>query len=1076
MVKITTLRLKYLFFILFTLLLIFLFFPKDSLRADECECACACTCYSADTLGCNPTVFQGTCLEGCPWCPCNCPSTPCSGAKICEKCGGWQVASRCKVPRCEPASEKTNKGPKPQPCCEATIWSPQKPKCLACSECIDQPENPKYYDNPLCPLNPFQPEDEVCKKKDPKNIFLPVKLDWDDVEGWIEGGWRKPKSECVKRCDGERCIYSYPGGCEDWVDCRKNCKEKCLKKAESFNWDIGEPGTARERAEKEVAKEIEFRNFVPKCDRECEITKCDQKIEPNSGCGALCPFPERCHPDSEYLKSYIIEIKGEDGATMRAPQALKKIEILERENELLKTMFPEEEGPIKIIKNEEEVEKIKNEELAVSFYGAALEKSEFIPPTGGFFKSNRTYQWRVRACIRKYGSYKEYKTANGLTCGAWSDWWEFKTNPSPEPRLPYDVDWAGKKESKNIPKWEIRSLRWAEIDDKEFEDEKKEEGKRCRQWYYNINPEKTKKEKGSYSETLLSQSKKTEVESKEYCRENYCLTILSRKEKEGSSPQLYCRPLSHNVMLGYRYKPSEKYKCHPQLETKTTEGKKCKPTIVRPFPSGWPREKPYFPFPKFQNKKYDFFTKLTSYSWQSDTCVESSGEKCSDWSQKWQFSVADFLLKKPKLVSPPNDVKTPVGLPVTVAWSEIEGAMSYRYEVSGICSGKDCKVHSSDLTLDYPQLKLDTVYHWRVNPCWDYNAEKCQNNWSERFSFLTTGRPPKLEPLASPIPVTFKWEAVPGAKSYRFTLHPSSGPTVGTTIIEPIEARLAKQPTFTLDYPALLLNSEYTWRIETCARSGGGLCGKMSDPQVLKTLPLPSPIGLQPPDRSQFVVGEKNYYLSWASVPNAKFYKYRVEYVEKAPEETNNENCQLGIITYGGTFGRQTDKPESDFIPLKCLGKYKWQVRACLGGLCETEGEGSPWSAPITFSLVSAPSPPGGAKSLVPCGRRSDNPNTPWNEAEPCQIKHFFILLYNILDFFLTRLIPIILVILVAATGVIFYLSFGAEDTLVRIKSLWRAAGIGFLLIFFGWFLVDIILKILGYNTGIFGPWWQIKF
>src|SRR3989344_3648326 len=52
------------------------------------------------------------------------------------------------------------------------------PKCSCASgQCLSVPENPRYYDDPN---HSNQPE----KSKDPNNIFLPVKLDWDDVPEW----------------------------------------------------------------------------------------------------------------------------------------------------------------------------------------------------------------------------------------------------------------------------------------------------------------------------------------------------------------------------------------------------------------------------------------------------------------------------------------------------------------------------------------------------------------------------------------------------------------------------------------------------------------------------------------------------------------------------------------------------------------------------------------------------------------------------------------------------------------------------------------------------------------------------
>jgi len=115
-------------------------------------------------------------------------------------------------------------------------------------------------------------------------------------------------------------------------------------------------------------------------------------------------------------------------------------------------------------------------------------------------------------------------------------------------------------------------------------------------------------------------------------------------------------------------------------------------------------------------------------------------------------------------------------------------------------------------------------------------------------------------------------------------------------------------------------------------------------------------------------------------------------------------------------------------------------------------------------------------KGLVPCGRTSNNPDTDWDETERCQIKHLFILVYVIIDFFLWKVIPIILVLLTLASGAIFYFSLQAQnpEPLATVKSLWKAAGIGLAVVFLAWTAISLFLAIFDYQVGLFGPWWQI--
>ncbi|MBZ1348509.1 MAG: pilin [Candidatus Nealsonbacteria bacterium] len=67
-----------------------------------------------------------------------------------------------------------------QTCQNGQNWSRAKPSCQCAGQCLEVPKNPRYYNNPNYPKDPKNPEPSL----DPNNIFLPVKLDWDDVKGW----------------------------------------------------------------------------------------------------------------------------------------------------------------------------------------------------------------------------------------------------------------------------------------------------------------------------------------------------------------------------------------------------------------------------------------------------------------------------------------------------------------------------------------------------------------------------------------------------------------------------------------------------------------------------------------------------------------------------------------------------------------------------------------------------------------------------------------------------------------------------------------------------------------------------
>ena len=505
----------------------------------------------------------------------------------------------------------------------------------------------------------------------------------------------------------------------------------------------------------------------------------------------------------------------------------------------------------------------------------------------------------------------------------------------------------------------------------------------------------------------------------------------------------YYRPLSYRVLIYY----SEKDLCHPRLLSQ--EGK-CIPELLT-SPPGQP-----FPPPEFLDENYFFFTRSTSYAWKVQACRDTFGTECTDFSQLWRFSSADFSLPKPELVSPPNDKNMPIGLPVLLQWKS-PFANSFIYEVGGSIKGITT---NSSVSLDYPKLSLDTVYSWKVKPCWDYEGKNCENIWSDTFYFKTTGAPPELiSPISNannvPIPTTFKWKEVPGAKSYRIKI-------AGVTPDEGIVTSEKTERVF--GYPDLKQTTTYSWQVKTCADREGKICGKnWSGVESFTTFKLPPPTNPSLKDKEEVFTYQMPRNISWDPVPYAKAYKFTLTYLSKSPEEVSD--CPTGKVDEKIVSG------PSVFVSLNCLGEYQWQVASCLDENCKEIGESSPvWH--FTFSQ------PKGVKKggLVPCGRMADDPETPWNEREPCEIKHIFLLIKIIIDFLLWNLTPLVLVALVAVTGVIFYFLSWDPNVLNLVKSIWKAVGIGILIMLLSWTIITIFMSILGYKVGVYGPWWKFSF
>lgn len=154
------------------------------------------------------------------------------------------------------------------------------------------------------------------------------------------------------------------------------------------------------------------------------------------------------------------------------------------------------------------------------------------------------------------------------------------------------------------------------------------------------------------------------------------------------------------------------------------------------------------------------------------------------------------------------------------------------------------------------------------------------------------------------------------------------------------------------------------------------------------------------------------------------------------------------------------------------IGEYSWAARSC----SNTEGtECGGWSAIQTFEI--APAPDEFSRGLISCGRNVDDTSTPgYDESDPCEIKHIFLLLKSLLDFILWKVSLATLLVLAVITGATSYFSLGGPNALARIKTTFRSFFVGFLVLMFAWMLVNIVLMLFGFQSEFFGTWWEISF
>ncbi|MCK4473899.1 hypothetical protein KAU40_01405 [Candidatus Parcubacteria bacterium] len=114
------------------------------------------------------------------------------------------------------------------------------------------------------------------------------------------------------------------------------------------------------------------------------------------------------------------------------------------------------------------------------------------------------------------------------------------------------------------------------------------------------------------------------------------------------------------------------------------------------------------------------------------------------------------------------------------------------------------------------------------------------------------------------------------------------------------------------------------------------------------------------------------------------------------------------------------------------------------------------------------------AAGLVPCGE----------EGNPCQLCDFFVLVDNVIDFVLIKLVPPLAVLMLVIGGIMFVgatLEFlpGGPTLLSQAKAIMTSVVIGLIIIYGGWIIIGLFLNTIGLSewtggtTGIFSNWNQ---
>lgn len=110
---------------------------------------------------------------------------------------------------------------------------------------------------------------------------------------------------------------------------------------------------------------------------------------------------------------------------------------------------------------------------------------------------------------------------------------------------------------------------------------------------------------------------------------------------------------------------------------------------------------------------------------------------------------------------------------------------------------------------------------------------------------------------------------------------------------------------------------------------------------------------------------------------------------------------------------------------------------------------------------------------LVPCG--------PGTSKQTCELCDFFVMIANIVNFVLFRIVPALAALMIALGGLMYVIAFlgpeGGPGMLSKAKALLKAVFFGLLIAYGAWLIVNTFFWAVGVSswTGLEHGWWQIN-
>lgn len=114
---------------------------------------------------------------------------------------------------------------------------------------------------------------------------------------------------------------------------------------------------------------------------------------------------------------------------------------------------------------------------------------------------------------------------------------------------------------------------------------------------------------------------------------------------------------------------------------------------------------------------------------------------------------------------------------------------------------------------------------------------------------------------------------------------------------------------------------------------------------------------------------------------------------------------------------------------------------------------------------------------VIPCGLRQDDPDQPGDQTKQCQLCHLFVLLDNIVDFVLFKIVLPLATLLLVIGGILFIFSAENPENVTKGRAILTSVVIGLIIIFAAWLIINSFVMLIGVSewTGLREGWFQIK-